>query len=31
LVDAGLAGEGGERLALMYGGMPEDDRERLVA
>jgi hypothetical protein len=31
LVDAGLAGEGGERLALMYGGMPDDDRERLVA
>jgi superfamily II DNA or RNA helicase len=31
LVDAGLAGENGERLALMYGGMPEDDRERMVA
>ncbi len=31
LVDAGLAGNGGERLALMYGGMPEDDRERIVA
>jgi len=31
LVDAGLAGDGGERLALMYGGMPDDDRERIVA
>ncbi len=31
LVDAGLAGDGGERLALIYGGMPDDDRERIVA
>jgi len=31
LVDAGLAGDGGERLALMYGGMADDDRERMVA
>lgn len=31
LVDAGLAGDGGQRLALMYGGMPDEDRERIVA
>lgn len=30
LVDDGLAGDGGERLALMYGGMPDDERERIV-
>ncbi len=30
-VEAGLAGDGGERIALMYGGMPDDERERIVA
>jgi len=30
-VDAKLAGDGGERLALLYGGMPDDERERIVA
>jgi superfamily II DNA or RNA helicase len=30
LIDRGLAGDGGKRLALLHGGMDPDDRDRIV-